>query len=328
MKKLISLTICGLFAAQATYANSTPDEHSPIGIMGDHNHKKGEWMTSYRYSTMKMKGNRSGTNRVSIDEVHDDFMVAPIEMTMEMHMFGLMYGVSDKLTLMGMLPYTLISMDHVNRAGVKFTTKSEGIGDAKFSGIYTLSEEGSRKFLLNAGISLPTGSIDERDNTPAGANQKLPYPMQLGSGTYDLLPGITYTDKQGNWSWGSQLNAVIRLGENDNDYTLGNQYGLSAWGARKFNEYASASVRLDGKTWGNIDGADSDLNPAMIATARTDLRGGERVDLLVGINLIAPHGKLAGNRLAIEAGMPIYQKLDGPQLETDYKLTIGWQMAF
>jgi len=39
---------------------------------------------------------------------------------------------------------------------------------------------------------------NERDDTPAGSNQKLPYPMQLGSGTIDLLPAIIYigqTDK-------------------------------------------------------------------------------------------------------------------------------------
>lgn len=29
-----------------------PDGHAPIGIMGDHYHKKGEWMLSYRMMTM------------------------------------------------------------------------------------------------------------------------------------------------------------------------------------------------------------------------------------------------------------------------------------
>lgn len=27
---------------------SLPDDHAPIGIMGEHNHKTGEWMASYR----------------------------------------------------------------------------------------------------------------------------------------------------------------------------------------------------------------------------------------------------------------------------------------
>ncbi len=327
--KLVLTTLLAAFLTTHTaHAGSLPDEHAPIGVMGDHNHKQGEWMTSYRYSNMYMKGNRSNTSRLNAGDVLADFMVAPLKMTMEMHMFGLMYGANDRLTLMGMLPYTRISMDHINRAGVEFTTESDGIGDAKLSGIYSLYERGGRKVLLNAGVSLPTGSIDERDDTPAGANQKLPYPMQLGSGTYDLLPGITYTDRQGNWSWGGRLNTIIRLGENDNDYRLGNQYGASIWGARRLNEYASASVRLDGRAWDDISGADPDLNPAMVPTARTDLRGGRRVDLLLWVNLIEPGGKLKGHRLAVEFGMPVYQHLDGPQLETDYRLMIGWQFAF
>lgn len=66
----------------------------------------------------------------------------------------------------------------------------------------------------------------------------------------------------------------------------------------------------------------------MAPTSRTDLRCGNRIDLLFGINLIASEGKLHDNRLAIEVGLPIYQYLDGPQLEMDYRLTVGWQLVF
>ena len=152
--------------------------------------------------------------------------------------------------------------------------------------------------------------------------------MQPGSGTYNFLPGITYTEQQGNWSWGSQLKATIYLGENDNDYRLGNEVGLTMWGVRKLNRSASVSLRLDGKKWSNIHGADLSLNPMMVPTSRTDLRRGNRLDLLFGIDLIASEGKLHGNRLAIEFGLPIYQYLDGPQLEMDYRLTVGWQLVF
>ncbi|MCH7696286.1 MAG: hypothetical protein IIB73_08345 [Proteobacteria bacterium] len=66
----------------------------------------------------------------------------------------------------------------------------------------------------------------------------------------------------------------------------------------------------------------------MAPTSRTDLRCGSRIDLLFGINLIASEGKLQDNRLAIEVGLPIYQYLDGPQLEMDYRLTVGRQLVF
>ena len=34
------------------------DSHAPIGVMGEHMHKKGEWMLSYRYMYMDMEGSR------------------------------------------------------------------------------------------------------------------------------------------------------------------------------------------------------------------------------------------------------------------------------
>ena len=68
-------------------------------------------------------------------------MVAPTKMTMEMHMLGVMYAANDDLTFMGMLPYVRLSMDHITRMGVKFTTDSEGIGDVKLSALYRLDRD-------------------------------------------------------------------------------------------------------------------------------------------------------------------------------------------
>jgi hypothetical protein len=41
-----------------------------------------------------------------------------------------------------------------------------------------------------------------------------------------------------------------------------------------------------------------------------------------------PRGMFSGLRIAIEMGVPAYQRLDGPQLETDWTLTTGVQYAF
>ena len=334
-KSIKQALACTLVSVWAMSAQATPDDHAPIGVMGDHTHKTGEWMTSYRYSHMKMDGNRSGSSDVSSATVLSNFMVSPLEMTMEMHMFGLMYGYSDNLTIMGMVPYVEKSMDHVNRMGVSFETETKGMGDVKLSGLYTVhdtTDNGAKrvgeKVHLNLGLSVPTGSINERDTTPAGYNV-LPYAMQLGSGTFDPMLGATYVNKHENWSWGLQANATIRFGENSRDYRLGNEYKASTWVAHNLGDYLSGSLRLEALKWDDIHGADSTLNPMMVPTARTDLRGGERIDALVGINLLnAGDNALKGHRLAAEFGVPIYEELNGPQLSTDYRFTLGWQYAF
>lgn len=84
----------------------------------------------------------------------------------------------------------------------------------KVSALIGLMESGNNKVHLNIGVSLPTGSTSETGTilAPNGTRPtvRLPYAMQLGSGTYDLLPGITYNGGQGLAKWGAQLAGVIR----------------------------------------------------------------------------------------------------------------------
>ena len=75
---------------------------------------------------------------------------------------------------------------------------------------------------VNFGASLPTGSTDETDQilTPTGAtpSPRMPYAMQLGSGTVDLLPGVTYNGRADKVRWGAQYAGTIRTGS-DNGYS-------------------------------------------------------------------------------------------------------------
>lgn len=333
---LLALLIAGVgttaaFAdgpATGGWTSARPDGHAPIGIMGDHRHAAGEWMLAYRFGFMDMEGNRDGTDGLSTEEVLADFPVSPESMTMEMHMFGLMYAPVDRLTLVFMAPLVDVEMEHVTRMGVEFTTRTRGLGDVQLSGLFGLLDRGRHSLHLNFGISAPTGTLDSTDDTPAGPDQPLPYPMQIGSGTWDVTPGLTLFGQSDDFSWGFQNLDTVRIGESSRDYTLGNRYLLTAWAAWRLGRWISVSGRAAGTIQENIDGADPRLNPMMVPTARTDLRGGERIELFGGINLYLREGFLAGHRFAVEAGAPVYQSLDGPQLETDFRIITGWQYAF
>lgn len=243
-------------------------------------------------------------------------------------MLGIMYASSDKLTLMGMISQIEKEMKSQPRMGMNFTTQTRGVGDMKLSGLYKIWVQDDQQIHLNFGFNLPTGSIDERGNTSMGANQKLPYPMQLGSGSVDLTPGITFQGKNEKYSWGAQLSSTLRLDENDNNYRLGNRTKMTGWFSALLTNWLSGSLRINAESWGNIHGADGELNPMMAQTANPSLQGGERIDLLAGLNFLGNHGLLRGHRLSLEVGLPIYQKLDGPQMETDWTTAIGYQYAF
>lgn len=330
-----ALVPLSLFADEHQAGVTRADEHAPIGVMGDHIHDKGEFMLSYRYMTMRMDGLRDGTDSLSPAEVLQSFAITPLDMTMSMHMFGGMYAPLQDLTLMLMMPVTTLTMDHRTRMGTEFTTESSGVGDIKLSALYRLLELENGQLLLSFGLSLPTGSIDKEDFLPPmGRVATLPYPMQLGSGTVDLMPGITYTATYDKFSWGSQARGTLRLGENGQDYRLGHKVQSTVWGAYRFLDALSGSARVNLERWGDVSGADSRLmlrnmmGVPTVPTAYPNLRSGGRIDFLLGINFIATDGFFKGHRLAIEGGLPIYQNLDGPQLETDWLMTVGWQKAW
>lgn len=336
--------------AQTTASASS---HAPLGVMGEHMHKAGEWMLSYRFMHMDMGGSRKGTNNIdpvtiATTESNRFFGVAgqpstlrvvPTEMTMDMHMLGTMYAPTDWLTLMAMANYLEKDMKHLTFAGGAganvlgtFSTESEGWGDIKVSGLVRLYEDKINHVHLNAGLSLPTGSIDGSATVlaPNGMTPRLrmPYAMQLGTGTYDLLPGITYTGRDEKWGWGAQYTAQIPLeSENSEGYRWGDKHSLSVWGSYEWAQWISTSARLTGTSQDKIHGIDSNI-VAPVQSADPDHYGGRMLDLGLGVNLIGVKGPLTDHRLAIEATAPLYRDLNGPQLEKDWTLTIGWQRSF
>lgn len=318
------------------YPAERADSHGPIGGMGDHTHNEGEFMFTYKYMRMFMDGNRDGTKNESQADVLRDFFVTPLEMTTEMHMFSFMHGLNQTVTLTAMIPYVLKSMDHVTRTGVNFTTRTSGFGDIRLGSLVRLyafetPSIGSHRFHFNAGVSLPTGDIKATGATPLGVT-RLPYPMQLGSGTVDLFPGLTYAGGLNDASWGVQAIGTIRLGDNNQGYALGDEYEVSAYGAYQWAKWISNSVRFKWKDWDNYEGRDSNIarvNPMgvpLVPTAESSRRGGERLDVLFGANVLFPEFMELENHLGVEVGFPIYQNLNGPQLESDLTFFAGWQI--
>jgi hypothetical protein len=314
------------------------DDYAPIGVTGDHTHSAGEWMLSYRYMYIRRSGSLDGTTDVSDEDVVDptgyDFLVTPTEMPTHMHMFGLMYAPIDRITLTLTVPLMSSSMDHLMRTSATFGVNSEGLGDVAVGVLVRLKSWDGHHVHANLALSIPTGSITEEDVTPISAPDKkqLAYPMQMGSGTWDIEPGLTYGGHTGAWGWGGQAKGTLRLGENDHGYTLGPRGQATAWGSWALNEYVSFSGRVEGTMWGDIDGSDPayDVEVAMrlLPTVFTDLRAGKRFDVGVGVNLLAPEETFHNVRIAGELILPAYQSLDGPQLKTQLHGILGVQYTF
>ena len=322
---------------------------APLSIMGDHVHDKGDWMVSYRFGRMHMDGNRRGTKSISPQTIATTISnpnappatlrVVPTKMDMNMHMFGAMYGVTNDLTLMAMGMYTQKDMTHITFAGAtgttergRFTTHSSGWGDTSLSGIYNLYKAPNHNINLSLGISAPTGSIKEKDDvlTPANTTPvlRLPYAMQLGSGTWDALPGITYTGHHNKWSWGAQYDGVIRLeSENRQKYRWGSKHTLTGWGGYKISDQFSVSGLIEAQTQGKIKGADTAIT-APVQTADPNNYGGETIRLGAGFTFSPNRQALKGLEFGMQLDVPVYQNLNGVQLEKDWNIRSGITYRF
>lgn len=301
---------------------------APSGIMGGHSHKANELMFSYDFMYMSMKGNlMQGSNSISISQA-SQYMMVPTEMTMEMHMFGLMYAPIDNLVVMAMLPYyrKKMTMQHVMPMMGMPTVMSEssdGIGDLEISVGYTFLRLGNHTFHADLSFGIPTGSI----NINGASGNRLGYDMQMGTGSVSLTPVITYMGSANTFGWGAQLKGTFQLNENSNHYTVGNLYKVSAWGAWRFISWSSVSFRLDMNIQDNISGRDPALMASDSPGADPTAYGYTRLDGLIGINFYLPKlGPLRG-RISLEGGIPLYQRVDGIKTGVDWLFNAGLRIA-
>ena len=320
------------------------NDMNPSGIMIGHPHPKKIWMISYRYMNMFMNNNLSGTKKVSDETIFQNYIMSPTTMNMDMHMVMVMYGLSNKLSVMGMLNYNVLSMNmsmlpgtmHMHMSGMtmpemnatSMSTKTSGLSDIKIYAVYNLFDRAHHKLLLSGGLNVPSGKInlDGDSKSLMYEGQRLPYMLQLGSGTFDILPGLTYLLSKDRLTWGSQLSGIIRSGYNSESYAYGNELTANSWLAYKLASWFSISGRLEASQVETIYGKDPKLYEIMEPGSKTTNYGGQRASGFMGANFYLKN--FAHSKLSFEYGLPFYQKLNGTQLAIHSMLYAGWAVSF
>jgi hypothetical protein len=151
--------------------------------------------------------------------------------------------------------------------------------------------------------------------------------MQLGSGTFDLLPGINYLYQQSHFSIGTQLFSTFRTGYNKLNYKWGNELTLINWYSYQWLEFLSSSLRVEGNVIEMIKGNDTQLYSYSDPAACTYNYGGKKINGYIGSILQFKKGYLKNNRLSVEYCIPFYQKLNGMQMKTTQALQLSWAIS-
>jgi hypothetical protein len=294
---------------------------APIGIMGDHMHSKGSFMMSYINMSMKMDGIIKDSSDVSEDDYfsNSNYMMAPKTMERNVHMLGAMYGVSDKFTLMAMIPHISNQMTMIKKMGRShIESDSTSIGDMRLTSLFKLSENEDSTFIMGVGLTLPTGEINQKKD---GAN--LAYGMQIGSGSYALNFVSTYTRSVKSWQFGAQIDIKTYINENSNDYKKGNEYLSNIWIQNNLSTNLSSSLRISQRNIDPLESNESSVSQ-MSSTFNPNSQHGMRRFAYLGLS----YNAFQTNRISFEIGKPIAQDLANYQLKSESMLILGLQKVF
>jgi len=268
--------------------------------------------------------------------------------TQVVHSFEGSYDFTRKLSMLLAVPYIYQKTEHHAIAGgpdfAEFDIESHGLGDATLLGSYLAYQSESHAVTISSGVSFPTGSTREKGDTPLpGPENQLPFTMQLGSGTYDVVLGTGYQGNrpvvgwQGPLRWGAQVLGKVRTGRNSQGYRLGDRLVTSVWLGASPRLWIEPTVTLESQVWGEIDGTDHYFQGPIFPTPVADPSnfGGKKLNLMGRLTFRAPelpdgafYDFLRDQSFVVEYGRPVYQSLNGPQPEEESRLTISWSVGF
>lgn len=208
----------------------------------------GSWSSTLDYTYMSFKGTQAATDGTSELYDFDDVQV-------DLQSFTLKYSPSP------LVSYSLVATHQVNYAETKFygqwySDRTQGISDTllKRTEVFVLPKQ--QMIILDVGLYLPTGSIDEKNQSAPAYNY--PYNMQLGSGTFDPMVMAMYLKTFGTkHQLGGFGLARIRTGEtNKNDYHLGNDWTTAIWYSYLLNQYLTPGIKLNYRSIEGLSGLD------------------------------------------------------------------------
>ncbi len=310
-----------------TWTSERPDGHAPAGVMSDFLILNRGLYVGVRFYDERFRGTKLGTEDISSDDVLSFFAVAPLTLDKKTVELDLRLGLFGWVTAEVSMPVFQAKMLNTTSTSL-FETTSETYGDVAIRGLFDLLEMDQYRLSLTLGGTIPTGKIRKRDVGASGVREILPYAMQGGSGTYDVLAGLTFLTQNEVASVGAQFNSVIRVMDNWRDYRLGNEFSFSVWGAYNLSDWVSVSMRGLFESWGDVSGSDPGTDGTIDPSANSFAQGGERVQIPFGISFFLREGPAEGHRLLLEWYYPIHEDLNGPQLSTESTFVISWQTFF
>lgn len=224
-------------------------------------------------------------------------------------------------TVFATLPLVDLEREGRTDGGGTFTQDTAGIGDLELGTTRVWRRDEEEILVWSVALSLPTGSIDDEQD-----GEVLPYPLQPGSGTVDLLPGVSWTHHEEGWSWGLAARGRLELGRNTDGWARSRSLVADGWVGKPLGREWSGRLGLRNSSWGDLHGESDEIQARAGSDplADADRQGGTRTDLLVGLDWRPAEAW----SVSFEVGTPLDEWLDGPQPSTELvgslAVSVGW----
>jgi hypothetical protein len=199
----------------------------PLGIFADNNLPQGRFVLSITPIFAGLSGLLIGTRGVSNEfavttvpfflNPSQKVRIVPQHINIAAQIVRVRYGVTDDFEMVldtGWIEKNLHALVFKGTAGI--TTigdnypRTSSLVDTILFGVYRIYQDDIQRIQISLGFSFPTGIDDATFNDfilPNGTRRNIRgfYGMQLGTGTFDILPGVVYAGYLGPWSWGLVL---------------------------------------------------------------------------------------------------------------------------
>lgn len=311
-----------------TWTADRPDGVAPAGVVADRVLPLGAFEFQASYRSYDHAGVRFGNQFLFVDEVLQFFDFAPFAMSTRSYSATLSYGATDDVTLVGRFGWIEKEREQLTQDDQIFTLSNEDLADPELLALWEILGQDEWRVHLQAGASIPLGSVEEESEVSGIRTGVLPYEMQTGTGVIGLLPGITAQAMNESGSVGLQVQGRAYVGENDRGWRPGNAVEANGWAAYRVSRFISVSSGLRATAWGAIEGFDTELVPQRDPGELPGSFAGERVDIPLGVNVRMAEGPLAGHRMSVEFLWNVHEELDGPWLASDDGFVLRWTAAF
>lgn len=304
-----------------------PDRFAPPGIVADRLSPAGGFDARFQISHRSFSDLVDGRNAIPSSVVLQNWDFAPLTAQRQRAVAEVGFGLTSWMSVLGRVPLVRNEVQIGNNQSIS-TTNTTGVGDVEAHALFGLHDQWPVRAHLSAGVSIPTGTSDQTGTLTGSSEAVLPYFFQLGAGTPALLPSATLVTENAYGTVGFQATGRYHLGENDRDWSPGDEFTANVYMQYRFNDWIGGSMRVEYQRRSAVSGLDPSLDPFLSPLHFATATGGTSVMVPFGVNIEFAEGALRGNRLQAELLIPAHSELNGPQLRESWGASVSWGWSF